>query len=111
MSGDAEVRVMLCNAPPADASRIAEALVRERLAACVNLTPVHSVYEWKGELQRDAEVTLVIKTTAARAGALRARLLELHPYELPELLSLAVVAGESHGPYLDWVAGRVSRES
>ncbi len=101
------VRVLLCNAPASEAQRIAEALVTERLAACVNLVPVQSVYVWKGELQRDAEVTLLIKTTAEGVDALRARLVELHSYELPEVLSLAVVDAECHLPYLAWVRDSV----
>ena len=101
-------RVVLCNAPPAEAGRIAEALVRERLAACVNvIAGVTSVYEWKGEVVTETESTLVIKTTSARMAALSARVKELHPYELPELIALPVHPTEGVTAYLDWVTKQV----
>jgi periplasmic divalent cation tolerance protein len=93
-----------------DAERIAEALVRERLAACVNVVPgVVSVYRWKGRVERDDELLLVVKTRAEKVEELRARLLDLHPYELPEVVVLAVAGG--HEPYLDWIAENVSLPS
>ena len=86
----------------ADAERLARALVERRLAACVNVVPrVVSHYRWKGALQRDEERLLVVKTRAERVGALRAALVELHPYEVPELVVLQVAAG--HAPYLAWL--------
>ena len=85
-----------------DARRIARALVERRLAACVNVVPgLTSVYSWKGAVETDQELLLVIKTRRARFEALRAALVELHPYEVPELIALPVEAG--HGPYLDWL--------
>lgn len=85
------------------AARIARVLVEERLAACVNRLPgVVSTYRWQGEIHEDAEVLLVIKTTRERFEALRARLLELHPYELPELVALEMAEGLP--AYLDWLA-------
>jgi periplasmic divalent cation tolerance protein len=85
-----------------DAERLARALVERRLAACVNVVPgVVSHYRWKGELQRDEERLLVIKTRSERLDALRSALVELHPYELPELVALEIAAG--HQPYLDWL--------
>lgn len=98
-----DVRTLLATAPDAASARtLAEALVGDGLAACVSLVPgVLSVYRWQGELRHDAEVLLLIKTTADRVEEVRGRFVELHPYEVPELLSLAVEAG--HGPYLDWV--------
>lgn len=86
----------------ASASSIATALVSQRLATCVNrIGGVNSTYFWNGELQEDAEVLLIMKTTAARLPALQARLLALHPYQLPELLVLEVAGGNES--YLDWV--------
>ena len=88
--------------PPAAAEGVAEALVGERLAACVNLVgPVRSVYRWDGAVQKEDELLAVIKTTAARRDALLARLRELHPYDVPEMLVMPV----EHGlpAYLDWV--------
>jgi periplasmic divalent cation tolerance protein len=86
-----------------EAERIAQALVTERLAACVNVVPgVVSVYRWKGEVQKEDELLLVIKSRTESVEALRARLVALHSYELPEVLVVAVDGG--HAPYLDWIA-------
>ncbi len=101
-------RVVLCNCPPDHAARIAQAVIEERLAACVNVLPaVESFYEWEGRVERDAESTLLIKTTAAGVPALTARIVALHPYELPEVIALPVLDGEGHGPYLAWLRARV----
>lgn len=86
-----------------EAERIAQALVTERLAACVNVVAgVVSVYRWKGAVQKEDELLLVIKTEAPVVEALRARLVALHSYELPEVVVLAIAGG--HPPYLDWIA-------
>jgi periplasmic divalent cation tolerance protein len=100
------VVVVLSTLPPADADRIAGVLVDERLAACVNLTPVRSVYRWQGAIQRDDEILAVVKTTAERAPALSARLRELHPYEVPEIVVLQVADGLP--AYLAWVAAETT---
>ncbi len=95
-----------CCPDDATAQSIAEALVDERLAACVNrLSGIHSTYRWQGAVIRDDESLLLIKTTAARFEALRTRLLALHPYELPELVAVPVTHG--HAAYLDWVRAGV----
>ena len=93
----------LTTAPSAEkAAEIARALVTEGLAACVNIVPgVRSIYAWKGEIVDDAEALCVVKTRADRVEALRARLVALHPYEVPELVVLDVTGG--HEPYLSWV--------
>lgn len=89
-------------APP-DAQRIARALVEERLAACVNVVPgVVSVYRWKGVVEKEDELLLVIKTIGERVEQLKARLLQLHPYELPEVVVIPI--GGGHAPYLEWIA-------
>jgi periplasmic divalent cation tolerance protein len=81
---------------------IARTLVEEQLAACVNISgPMTSIYRWNGRLERAGERQLVVKTTRGRLAALRARLLELHPYDLPELLVIA--ADEGTPAYLEWV--------
>ena len=98
--------VLLCLTTCPDepsARRIADALVEEGLAACVNRVPgLESTYRWKGEVCREPEQLLVIKTVRARFEAMKQRLLALHPYELPELIAVEVAAG--HAGYLDWVA-------
>lgn len=102
-------RVVLCNVPELKAQEIADALVAERLAACVNaINPVRSTYVWRSKVEREAEVTLLIKTTADRMGALTARIRAMHPYELPEVIALAVEGSEGHLPYLDWVRSQVT---
>ena len=89
-----------------DGERIAAALVGERLAACVNVVPgLVSTYRWKGAVERDDELLLVIKTTAERYDAMAERLRALHPYEVPEMVRLAVEGG--HGPYLEWIVSSV----
>ena len=97
-------RVVLVTAPtPERAAELARALVEERLAACGNVVPgLRSLYRWEGKVQDDAEALLVLKTTRRRFPALRARVLALHPYQVPEVLALPVEAG--HAPYLDWIA-------
>jgi periplasmic divalent cation tolerance protein len=84
------------------AAELAQTLVTERLAACVNvLGEMQSTYRWQGSVEVDRERQLVIKTTRAKLAALEARLGALHPYQLPEFLVLSVEAG-SVG-YLDWL--------
>ena len=81
---------------------LARTLVDERLAACVNLhAPMLSFYRWKGQVERDTERQLVIKTTRGRLPALETRLRELHSYELPELIVISVDEGSA--AYLGWV--------
>ena len=94
----------------ASAEHIARSLVDARLAACVNSMPgLVSTYRWQGEIERDDEWLLIIKTTTERLDALRARLLELHPYELPELI--AVKAADGLAAYLDWVQAETTPAS
>ena len=102
--GMSKVQVVLCTFPdPQVAAQAARTLVSERLAACANLVPtIRSIYEWEGELKDDAEALAVIKTTAERFPDLEARLAELHPYDVPEILALDVNQG--HDGYLRWVA-------
>jgi periplasmic divalent cation tolerance protein len=102
----ARVIVLSAVGAPPDAERIARALVEERLAACVNVVPgVVSIYRWKGNVEQEPELMLVIKTMAAQLDALKARLLELHPYELAEVVVIPIVGG--HQAYLDWLADQV----
>jgi len=95
--------IALCTCPDeAVAERIATILVEEHLAACVNRLPgMISTYRWKGELCRETEQLLLIKTTRKRFDALRDRIVALHPYELPEVIAVDVTAGLDR--YLAWV--------
>lgn len=106
-AGSAAVRLALTTAPSrAVAEELGTTLVRERLAACANLLDgVHSIFWWQGEVQREDEVLVLLKTTGERVEALRARLAELHPYDVPEVLVMPVELG--HEPYLAWVRAEV----
>jgi periplasmic divalent cation tolerance protein len=103
------VLVVFSTFPTADkAAEVARTLVTEQLAACVNLVgPVRSIYRWKGEISDDSETLAVIKTTAERFDAMKARLVELHPYEVAEVIAMPVEAG--HAPYLAWVEDETKR--
>ena len=85
-----------------EGERIAQAVVEERLAACVNMLPgVRSCYMWEGELKFQEEVLLLIKTTADRVDALWDAIRAKHPYDNPEFVVVPVVGGSED--YLDWV--------
>ena len=96
-------RIVFCTCPDAPtAARLAKTLVDERLAACVNVVGgVASTYRWKDEVHVDDEVLLVIKTMADRFEAMQARLIALHPYEVPEVLAIEPAGGAA--PYLAWL--------
>jgi len=100
--------VVLVTCPTgATARRLARHVVQRRLAACVNIVPlVHSVYRWKGKIERSREVLLVMKSTAARFPALQRGILARHPYDVPEIIALPLIAG--HLPYLAWVRQSVT---
>ena len=98
-----DVIVALVTAPSSDkAAELARALVEEGLAACGNILPgVRSIYRWEGKVSDDQEVLLVLKSTKDRFAALKERVVALHPYDVPEVLSLDVADGQA--AYLDWV--------
>ncbi|HEX6292651.1 MAG TPA: divalent-cation tolerance protein CutA [Herpetosiphonaceae bacterium] len=102
--------VVLVTAPTIEeAAQLGRALVEERLAACANLVPgLRSIYRWQGAIQDDAEVLLLIKTSATHLDQLTQRIVELHSYETPEVLALPVVGGSS--AYLQWLAMQVGPE-
>jgi periplasmic divalent cation tolerance protein len=95
--------IVFVTVPDADAgARLGRTLVEERLAACVNILPaVRSIYQWKGAVADEAEALCLIKTGAGRWDALRTRIGELHPYDVPEILAVAPAAGNE--PYLRWL--------
>jgi periplasmic divalent cation tolerance protein len=97
------VVVVLTTLPAeADAEAFAQALVGERLAACVSIgAPMTSIYTWQGAVERAGERQLLVKTVRARLPLLKARLASLHPYDVPELLVLHAVDGGEQ--YLAWV--------
>ena len=90
-----------CPTLPA-AKKLASALVKERLAACANILPIaQSVYRWKGKVHSAREFLLIIKIRAANYTRLEARIRALHPYELPEIVSVGIARGLK--PYLQWI--------
>ena len=89
-----------------DAQRLARALVGQRLAACVQIDAIDSVYHWDGALQQEPEQRLTIKTTAAAWPALAAAIRALHPYQLPAIHALPVA--EADAAYAAWVAAQVT---
>src|SRR5690606_4340852 len=105
MSSDA-IAVLVTAPDRESADVLARALVEERRIACANVLPgIRSDYRWEGRVEEGEEVLLVLKTTRARFEEVRARVVELHPYEVPEVIALPVVAG--HEAYLRWIADSV----
>jgi periplasmic divalent cation tolerance protein len=88
-----------------EAQKIAEILVTDRLAACVTLTPVRSVYRWKGEIQREDEVQLMIKSDLSMSEKIIERIQQIHSYEVPEIVSVAFDSGLA--AYLNWIDEQV----
>jgi periplasmic divalent cation tolerance protein len=97
----------IVTAPSHDvAERLVTTIVEERLAACGNIVPgLTSIYHWEGALQRDSEVLIIFKTTRAVLARLMARVEEIHPYDVPEVLAVPVTAGLD--AYTTWVAENV----
>ena len=96
------ISVYIVAADMAEADRIAEVLVAERLAACVNiLGGVRSVYRWQGAVERADEVAMIAKTTEALFDPLAARVRALHSYDTPAIVAWPIVAGDA--AYLDWI--------
>jgi len=94
--------------PDADtARRVGRTVVEEKLAACVNLLPqIESIYRWKGAIETASEVLALIKSTTWKYQLLEARIRELHPYEVPEIISVRIDAG--HLEYVRWIEQSVS---
>lgn len=99
--GERRCMMVITTAPPGDADRIAQTLVEEHLAACVNVIPVRSHFIWEGKISREKEEMLFVKTTPDAAERVRRRILELHSYQLPEIIALEIADG--HEPYMRWI--------
>ena len=101
-SGNKYLVVLVTVGSADEAAGLARTLVEERLAACGNLVErIRSIYRWKGKIEDEGETLLVLKTTAAQFEALRQRIVELHSYDVPEVIALEITDG--HKPYLDWL--------
>lgn len=98
-----EPRIGFCTVPDRDtATRLAGALVEQQLAACVNIIPaVTSVYRWEGRVQQDDELLLIFKTSEHVWQRIEVVLIELHPYELPEIIAVPIHTGQAD--YLKWI--------
>jgi len=103
-----DARIVFMTAPSAGiASDIVRTLVEEGVIACGNIVPgVTSIYEWQGALEQTAEALVVMKTVVGRLEQLEQRVNALHPYDVPELLAVAV--SEGNPPYLAWLVGNAS---
>ncbi len=89
------------------ARRIGTLLVEQKLAACVNLVPqIESIYRWQGAIETGSEVLALIKSTTWKYQLLEAKIRELHPYEVPEIVSIRIESG--HAPYLNWIEQSVT---
>ncbi|MDQ7082524.1 MAG: divalent-cation tolerance protein CutA [Aquificota bacterium] len=94
--------VVLITAPKEKGQEIADFIVKNKLGACVNVVPsVSSTYWWKGNIEKDEESLLVVKTTTARLSLLTEMVKEVHPYTVPEIIALPIVGGNDD--YLHWI--------
>jgi periplasmic divalent cation tolerance protein len=96
------IRVVLVSVPRDEARQLATAIVEERLAACINIVPrIDSVYRWDDKIETDTESLMIIKTTAGRMDELIEYIEENHPYDLPEVIAMPLVAGLAE--YIAWI--------
>lgn len=89
-----------------EAEAIAKALVAAKMAACVSLMPVYSIYTWQNQIHSGQEWQMVIKTNLSHFSQLEKKIRELHSYEVPEIIALPIVAGSQ--PYLQWISDNVT---
>lgn len=97
--------VMVTAASRDEAEAIAKNLVASKLAACVSIMPIRSIYTWQGQVHNEEEWQLLIKTDLAFFEILEAKIRELHSYKVPEIIALPIVTGSA--PYLGWIAEQV----
>jgi periplasmic divalent cation tolerance protein len=97
------IAVFITTASQEEAETIAYTLVNEKIVACVNIiSPIKSIYTWQGKLEKATECLLIAKTTTSLFQTLKKRVKELHSYEVPEIISLDLMAGEEG--YLRWIS-------
>ena len=106
-----KLQLVLCTVPDRDsAEHIAEVLVEEQLAACINIIPgIASVYRWKGAIEKDEELLLLIKTSQGSYQSLEQRIRTLHPYELPEIIAVPIQTGQTD--YIQWIESNLATPS
>ena len=93
--------IVFVSCPAKEADSLAETIVTEKLAACVNIFPVNSVYIWENKLCKDDEALLIMKSTQAAYAKLETRIKQLHSYDVPEIIAIKVEATQAD--YLNWV--------
>lgn len=103
--------LVMTNLPDETTARsLANHIIARRLAACVNILPgIRSIYHWEGVVEEATEVTLLIKTVAARYAELETAIKALHPYRVPEIVALSIVDGLPS--YLDWIAQETKKDT
>ncbi|HJT68330.1 MAG TPA: divalent-cation tolerance protein CutA [Pyrinomonadaceae bacterium] len=107
MSADDPIVVFLTASNGEEATRLADLLIGAHLAACVQILPeMESVYRWQGKIERQSEILLIAKTTAAKFAELERGVRALHSYETPEIVAIPLVAGST--PYLEWLANSLN---
>ncbi len=98
--------IVFITTPEKDGTKIAEILVKQKLAACVNIIPVRSIYSWKGKIENDKENLLIVKTKDFLIEKLKKTITEIHSYEVPECIVLSIEDGLPD--YLKWIDDTVS---
>ena len=107
MSGADPIVVFLTASSGEEATRLADLLVGAHLAACVQILPeMESVYRWQGKIERQSEILLIAKTSAAKFADLEREVRALHSYETPEIVAVPIIAGST--PYLEWLANSLN---
>ena len=101
MDQSAYAIVLTTASSEAEAETLSTALIAARLAACVNVAPIRSIYHWQGEVHNEAEWQLIIKTRLDAFDAIAQKIKELHSYEVPELIALPLATGSPD--YLSWI--------
>ncbi|MCA2654551.1 divalent-cation tolerance protein CutA [Microcystis sp. M061S2] len=101
--------VLVTTTSETEAENLAIALLNERLAACVSIYPIRSIYRWQGQIENEREWQLAIKTDLTQFEQLSAKIQALHSYAVPEIVALPIVAGSQ--TYLDWLASHTGRVS
>lgn len=112
MEHSSDAMIILCTCPAKDdvAQSLATALVESGRVACVNILPqVQSIYRWQGQIENDAEILLIIKSTHDCYEEIEQMLKKLHPYDVPEIIMLPIQQGSSD--YLKWLTDAVSNNS
>lgn len=93
---------VLITAPDRESARkISRHLLEKRLASCINMSPVSSMYWWEGKIEEAEEILLIVKTTTDKLDALTKEVKAVHPYQVPEVIALPIVGGLKE--YLSWV--------